>query len=78
MRYYIDTEFHEDGRIIDLISIGIYSEDNRSFYAVSSNFNPDICDDFVKENVLPFIGESSYAEIGGRGNSRIAGQNKKQ
>jgi hypothetical protein len=29
MKYYYDTEFIEDGRTIDLISIGIVAEDGR-------------------------------------------------
>ncbi|QIQ62990.1 DnaQ-like DNA polymerase III subunit [Streptomyces phage Moab] len=36
MKYFYDTEFHEDGQTIDLISIGIVREDGRSYYAVSS------------------------------------------
>ena len=34
-RYFIDTEFMEDGHTIELISIGICCEDGREFYAVS-------------------------------------------
>ena len=34
MRYFYDTEFIEDGRTIDLISIGIVAEDGREYYAV--------------------------------------------
>jgi hypothetical protein len=33
--YWYDTEFLEDGRTIDLISIGIVSSDGREYYAVS-------------------------------------------
>jgi hypothetical protein len=33
--YWYDTEFLEDGRTIDLISIGIVAEDGREYYAVS-------------------------------------------
>jgi hypothetical protein len=36
MKYFYDTEFHEDGQTIDMISIGIVREDGRSYYAVSS------------------------------------------
>lgn len=53
MNYFIDTEFHEDGRIIDLISIAIVREDDESLYMVSSEFDESICNDFVKKNVLP-------------------------
>ncbi|WP_190824692.1 3'-5' exoribonuclease domain-containing protein [Saccharopolyspora pogona] len=34
MRHWYDTEFIEDGRTIDLISIGIVAEDGREYYAV--------------------------------------------
>lgn len=37
IEYYYDTEFIEDGRTIDLISIGIVSEDGREYYAVNRN-----------------------------------------
>lgn len=35
MRYFYDLEFLEDGRTVDLISIGIVAEDGREFYAVA-------------------------------------------
>ena len=38
-RFFIDTEFVEDGKTIDLISIGIVCEDGREFYAVSTEFD---------------------------------------
>jgi len=37
MKYFYDTEFHEDGVTIDMISIGIVCEDGRTYYAVSSD-----------------------------------------
>lgn len=55
MRYFLDTEFCEDGKTIDLISIGIVAEDGREFYAVSNDFNPHECNDWVKEHVLPVL-----------------------
>lgn len=54
--YYYDTEFSEDGTIIDLISIGIVSEDGREFYCECSEFDESKCNDWVKENVLPKLG----------------------
>lgn len=33
MRFWFDTEFYENGRTIDLISIGIIAESGRSYYA---------------------------------------------
>lgn len=38
MRYFIDTEFLEDGYTIDLISIGIVAEDGREYYAQCAEF----------------------------------------
>lgn len=35
IRYFYDCEFIEDGRTIELISIGIVAEDGREFYAVN-------------------------------------------
>jgi hypothetical protein len=37
MRIFYDTEFLEDGRTIDLISIGMVAEDGREYYAVSKD-----------------------------------------
>lgn len=53
MRYFYDTEFIEDGRTIDLVSIGVVAEDGREYYAVSTEFNPDRAGDWVRANVLP-------------------------
>lgn len=53
MKYFFDTEFAEDGRTIDLISIAVVAEDGREFYAVSTEFDADRCNDWVKANVLP-------------------------
>lgn len=39
MRYYYDTEFLENGKTIDFISIGVVAEDGREFYAVSNEFD---------------------------------------
>lgn len=33
MRFWFDTEFYEDGHTIELISIGVVSEDGRTYYA---------------------------------------------
>lgn len=39
MKYWYDTEFIDDGRTIDLVSIGIVAQDGREYYAVSSEFD---------------------------------------
>lgn len=53
MKYFIDTEFIEDGKTIDLISIGIVCENGRDYYAVSNEFDPALANDWVRANVLP-------------------------
>jgi hypothetical protein len=53
VRYFYDTEFIEDGRTIELVSIGVVSEDGREFYAVSSEFDPERAGRWVRRNVLP-------------------------
>lgn len=54
-RYFIDTEFSEDGRTIELISIALVSESGKEYYAVSSDFDTDQVNDWVKSNVLPHL-----------------------
>ncbi|MFC7869668.1 hypothetical protein ACFUS2_00710 [[Kitasatospora] papulosa] len=39
MRIFYDTEFLDNGKTIDLISIGMVDEDGRELYAVSSEFD---------------------------------------
>lgn len=52
MRYFYDTEFIEDGRTIELVSIGIVAEDGREYYAVCTDFDPSKANGWVRENVL--------------------------
>ena len=53
MRYFYDTEFIDNGRIIDLISIAVVAEDGREFYACSTEFDPESAGRWVRANVLP-------------------------
>lgn len=53
MRYFFDTEFIENGRTIDLISIGIVCEDGRELYAVSREARLDLAPPWVRAHVLP-------------------------
>ena len=52
MKYFYDTEFIEDGKTIDLISIGIICEDGRTYYAISLEYDETKASDWVRENVL--------------------------
>jgi len=55
MRYFIDTEFIEDGSTIDLISIGIVAEDHRELYAERITCKFGRAEDWVRENVFPHL-----------------------
>lgn len=52
MKYWLDTEFIEDGKTIDLISIGIVAEDGREYYAINYDCDLSKANDWVKENVI--------------------------
>ena len=53
MRYFYDTEFIDNGRTIELISIGVAAEDGREYYAISTEFDPDRAGAWVRKHVLP-------------------------
>lgn len=55
--YAYDTEFLEDGRTIDLISIGIVAADGREYYAVNSDAPWDRIrkHDWLMRNVVPYL-----------------------
>lgn len=55
LRYYFDTEFIEDGRTIELISIGIVCEDGREYYAEVDIIPWETADPWVLENVKPHL-----------------------
>lgn len=73
MKYYIDTEFIEgftrpytlgkSRHFIDLISIGIVAEDGREYYAISKEFNPNLADSWVKENIIDKIETELYQKL---------------
>src|SRR4051812_13765669 len=52
MRYWFDTEFIEDGKTIDLMSVGIVSEDGRLYYAECDECDLSRANDWVKQNVI--------------------------
>ncbi|MGH2812468.1 MAG: 3'-5' exoribonuclease domain-containing protein [Actinomycetota bacterium] len=52
MRYFFDTEFIEGKARVDLVSIGVVSEDGRELYAISTEFDRSAAGAWVTENVL--------------------------
>lgn len=55
MRYFLDTEFIETERTVELVSIAVVAEDGREFYGVSTEFDPALAGDWVRANVLPLL-----------------------
>ena len=64
-KYFYDTEFIEDGKTIDLISIGIVCSDGREYYKQNIAFferalyNPRDTPKWIVENVFPHL--STYS-----------------
>ena len=62
-RYFYDCEFIEDGRTVDLVSIGVVDEQGREFYAVSTEFDATRAVPWVRRNVLdklPSPGDAAW------------------
>lgn len=55
LKYWFDTEFIEDGKTIDLISIGIVAEDGRELYAESLDADLSRANEWVQENVIAHL-----------------------
>lgn len=55
MKYWFDTEFVEDGRTIELISIGMVAEDGRELYCQNINCDLSLASAWVLENVIPHL-----------------------
>jgi hypothetical protein len=56
MRIFFDTEFYENGKTIELISIGAVREDGATYYAEVLNAR-ELCfqSDWLVQNVLPHL-----------------------
>jgi hypothetical protein len=55
MRVWFDCEFMEDGKSIDLLSIGVVGEDDSSYYAEITDVDRRKANPWVRENVLPLL-----------------------
>lgn len=66
MIHMYDTEFHEDGKTIDFISIGIVAEDGREYYAVSEDFDTErvAANRWLMDNVMTSIGHQTFLKSG--------------
>jgi hypothetical protein len=52
MRFFYDTEFIENGKTVDLISIGMVCDDGREFYLQNSECDFGEASGWVEDNVL--------------------------
>lgn len=55
MKIFFDTEFIEDGRTIDLISIGLVRDDGREYYAESADCDLERASPWVRQHVFPSL-----------------------
>lgn len=55
MKIWFDTEFIEDGRTIDLLSIGLIREDGITYYAEVLETDRSRACPWVQENVIPHL-----------------------
>lgn len=62
MRIWFDTEFIEDGKTIDLLSIGMVREDGSTYYAESAEADHSRADEWVKENVLCHLAGGEFVK----------------
>lgn len=53
MKLFFDTEFIEDGKTIELLSIGIVRDDGATYYAEPVEADRSRASEWVKANVLP-------------------------
>ena len=56
-KIFYDTEFIEKDGFVDIVSLGAVDESGNTFYEISSEFNESRADDWVKENVLSYLGD---------------------
>ncbi|MFZ4538918.1 3'-5' exoribonuclease domain-containing protein [Propionivibrio sp.] len=64
MKFWFDTEFQDDGRTIDLISIAVVAEDGREYYAVSEEYRHQRASLWLQENVLKNLADApSYSRL---------------
>lgn len=57
MKYFLDTEFIENGSTIDLVSIGIVREDGENLYLQNREAKWENASDFVARHVLPQLAD---------------------
>lgn len=63
MKFFLDTEFNQNGTFVEMISIGLVSGDGREYYAQNADMDWKMVQPFVEEHVLPLFDNSSWFGI---------------
>ena len=61
MKIWFDTEFIEDGKTIDLLSIGMVREDGATLYMENAECDLSRASKWVRENVFPSLSGPSFS-----------------
>lgn len=65
MNIFLDTEFTDFAESeCDLISIGLVDQNGREFYAELTDYRQEACSDFVRQVVVPLLGQHKSAVRG--------------
>ena len=59
-RVWFDTEFIEDGRTIELVSIGMVREDGETYYAEVAGVDYSRADPWLHANVFPHLAGGKF------------------
>lgn len=52
MRFFFDTEFHEDKHGVELISLAFVKENGEEYYAINKDYDQNRATDWLKHNVI--------------------------
>jgi hypothetical protein len=55
VKYWLDTEFNEDGRTISLISLALVCQDGRELYVCNTATDERFVQPWIRDNVLPML-----------------------
>lgn len=72
MDFFVNTEFIDLDRRIDLISLGLVRADGREFYAISTEFDGEQANEFVRTVVLPQLEPRDHRAWMSRAQMKIA------
>lgn len=61
MKYFLDSEFIEDGKTIDLLSIALVCQDGRQLYLQNTEAEVTKASEWVKKNVYPRLRHATEA-----------------